>query len=596
MSPSHSRLDDALAPLFEAADTGASWFTLTGGERLFSAGDEADTLYLVKAGRLGVFREEEGKETRFLGVIRPGEPAGEMSMLADTPHTATVVALRDSEIAALPRKVFLEAAGRHPDVMIELARLMIQRARDTDGAGSDPSVFGFVSARAQPIRPFVDRVMAAVEAQGFTCRIIDHSALTSATEWFSRVEETHDYVLYIAEQEERAWAALCARQVDRLFIVGDATQAPPSQAIRHAPILDERGLTDLILMRDYRLEKPVNTAVWLDALDPARWFHVRDTVAADVDRIARVITAQSVALVLSGGGARAYAEIGALHALRDAGTPIDCIGGASMGALIGAGIAMGWPDDELEHRVRATFVKTSPLTDIALPIVAMTRGAKVMRLLEEHFGGVMIEDLPYPFFCVSSNLSSGGIITYRRGSLVQALRASISLPGVMPPVMDGDQVIVDGGVLKNFPVDVMRSLHLGPVVGVDVTIPTGIETGGGLIENPDNWWRWVLSGQWKKGPPIVSILMRSATVTTEAELAEARKITDVLILPDIPGVEIRDWKAYEPAVEAGWAATVAALSELDGPISGLRRRKAEAARERDGHTDEVLETTGQALP
>lgn len=577
-TPHRSSLDAALAPLFDDAASGASWFALTGGQPLFEAGDEADTLYLVKAGRLGVFREEEGKETRFLGVVRPGEPAGEMSLLAGTPHTATVVALRDSEVAALPRQAFLDAVGRHPEAMIELARLMVARARDTDGAGADPSVFGFISARARPIRPFVDRVRGAIEALGFSCEIVDHGALTSVAEWFSRIEESHDYVLYVAEREEIAWARLCARQVDRLFIVGDALQAPPASAVRHAPILDERGLTDLILLRDARMERPANTGVWIDAVDPARWFHARDTVAADVERIARIITAQSVGLVLSGGGARAYAEIGALHALRDAGTPVDFLGGASMGALIAAGIAMGWSDDELEHRVRDVFVRQGPLTDIALPIVAMTRGRKVMKLLKDNFGDIAIEDMPFPFFCVSSNLSTGGVKVYRRGSLVNALRASISLPGVMPPVMEDDQIIVDGGVLKNFPVDIMRALHLGPVVGVDVTIPTGIETGGGLIENPDNWWRWLISGEWKKGPPIVSILMRSATVTTEAELAEARKITDVLILPDIPGVEIRDWKAYEPAVEAGWAATVAALSALDGPVTTIRRRKAEAAR------------------
>src|SRR5215472_14189117 len=124
-------LERTLARLFENAHGAASWFTLPGGVRLFATGDPADTLYLLRAGRLGVFKHEEGSEPHFLGVIRPGEPAGEMSLIAGTPHSATVVALRDSEILALPREAFFAAAAANPTLMTELARLMILRARQS---------------------------------------------------------------------------------------------------------------------------------------------------------------------------------------------------------------------------------------------------------------------------------------------------------------------------------------------------------------------------------------------------------------------------------------------------------------------------------
>src|SRR5688572_19009435 len=125
--PREDRLEKALTELFARDGAPASWFVLTGGQRLFSAGEAAETLYLVRSGRLGVFRRDEGQATEFVGVVPAGEPVGEMSLLAGTPHTSTVVALRDSEILALPRSVFLEAARTHPDVMTELARLMIRR-------------------------------------------------------------------------------------------------------------------------------------------------------------------------------------------------------------------------------------------------------------------------------------------------------------------------------------------------------------------------------------------------------------------------------------------------------------------------------------
>ena len=97
-----------------------------------------------------------------------------------------------------------------------------------------------------------------------------------------------------------------------------------------------------------------------------------------------------ICLVLSGGGARAYAHIGAIRALREAGTPIDLLGGTSMGAIIAAGVAMEWPDEEISRRIRHAFVDSSPLSDIALPMIAMTQGRLVRERLQEHFGEVMI--------------------------------------------------------------------------------------------------------------------------------------------------------------------------------------------------------------
>lgn len=569
-SPSSERLDAALARLFEGplADR-ASWFALTAGEVLFAAGAEADTLYLLRSGRLGVFQSEGGQDLRLIGVIRPGEPTGEMALIAGTAHTATVAALRDSEIVAVPRDAFFDAARSVPEVMVELARLMIRRARDKTAGGGEPSVFGFVSARPRPIRAFVERLAAAIKAEGRTCQIIDHSALSSAADWFSRIEHAHDYVLYVAESDEPAWAALCARQVDRLFIVGSALLAPPA-VLPQGP---DAGLThhrtDLILLRDPRMSRPANTRIWIDALNPGRWFQATETSAADVERMARVVTGSAVGLVLSGGGARAYAHIGAIKALREAGIPLDFLGGSSMGAVIAAGPALGWSDEELEARIRAAFVQSDPLSDLAFPMIAMTRAGKVARLLRQTYGDIDIADMPLPFFAVSSNLTTGRLDIHRRGLLRHAMRASIAIPGVMPPVVRDGQVLVDGAVLNNFPADVMRQMNPGPLIGVDMSQARGVDAHA--LENPPSWWRWIASGAWKRGPPIVSILMRAATITTDADLEKSRALTDLLILPTPEGMDIRDWKAYDIPVAAGYAAAQKALDETDRPIGRLQR-------------------------
>lgn len=573
-APRSDRLEDALHRIFEGGkNTRASWFALTGGETLFAEGGDADTLYLLRSGRLGVFCRDpdEQRPAQFVGVIRPGEPAGEMAMLAGTHHTADVVALRDSEVLALPRDAFFEAARTEPDLMVELSRLMIQRARDRRSGGGEPSVFGFISARPRPIRAFVERIAAAIEADGFTCQVIDHSALTSAADWFGRVEDAHDFVLYVAEMDEAAWAALCARQVDRVFIVGAGLLAPPNRPMPHAGVRDAQRRTDLILLRDPRMVRPANTAVWLDAIQPGRWFQAIEGDQADAARMARVITGSAVGVVMSGGGARAYSHIGVLRALHEARVPIDFVGGSSMGAVIAAGPAMGWSQEELETRIHKSFVESDPLSDLTFPMLAMTRAHKVDRLLLEAYGETDMADLVRPFFAVSTNLTSGKIEVHRRGLMRRAMRASIAIPGLLPPIVIDGQVLVDGAVLKNLPTEVMRQMHSGPIIGVDMSEARGVDPA--LIEHPPSIWRLIVTGAWRRGPPIVSILMRSATLTTDADIESSRAATDLLIQPTPDGLDIRDWKGFDAGVAAGYLAAAEALAKLDGPVTGLRRRR-----------------------
>ena len=569
--------DSALARLFsqERAQGEATWFSLPGGQKLYSAGDPADQLYFLRTGRLGAFRREEGHEPQFLGVIRPGEPAGEMSLIAGAPHSAEVVALRDSEIFALPRDVFFEACEADAHVMTELARLMILRTRQAvhRGGVGEPSVYGFTTlGQPGPLRSLVERIAVEIGKLGYSVTCIGSEAQSAPTEWFSDVERTHDFVLYLAEAADGAWRQSVSRQVDRLFRVGRGDRKPPRGEGETPPVspLQAQQLVDLILLHPPDTSRPAGSEAWLDVAKPARLFHLRRDHDGDIARMARILSGQSVGLVLSGGGARAYAHIGAVRALRERGVPIDFLGGVSMGAVVAAGVAMGWDDAEMERRIREAFVETSPLDDIAVPLLAMTHGMKVNDRLAHHFGDVQIADLWLPFFCLSSNLTTGAYQMHRRGLLRKALRASISLPGILPPATDDNNVLVDGAVMKNFPADVMRISQLGPIVGVDVTAGRSITADD--VARPASVWRWIWSGQWRKGPPIVSLLMRAATVSTSRDLNAAREATDVLVTPDVSKVEIRDFSAYDPAVAEGYRAMITALDKLDRPVQTLRRR------------------------
>ena len=287
---------------------------------------------------------------------------------------------------------------------------------------------------------------------------------------------------------------------------------------------------------------------------------------AIIARMARVYAGRSLGLALSGGGARAYAHVGVVRALTEMDVAVDFVGGTSMGAVIAAGVAMDWDVREMDERIRDAFVVSSPLSDIAFPLLAMTRGREVERRLEKHFGDIEISDLWRPFLCVSTDLSTGGAHVHRRGLLRRAVRASLSLPGVLPPVVEDGHVFVDGALVANLPAGLVRDQHDGITIGVDVAVAEGLKPEH-LMLRPSGM-AWLTSGAWRRGPPIISVLIRSATVPTAAAMAATREAADLVIVPSIDGVELRDWKAYTPAVEAGYQATMAAGDRIATLMAG----------------------------
>ena len=273
------------------------------------------------------------------------------------------------------------------------------------------------------------------------------------------------------------------------------------------------------------------------------------------------MTGTSPGLVLAGGGARGFAHLGAIRALREAGLPIDRVGGTSMGAIIAAGLACGW--DEAEHlaRTRAAFVDGKPLSDVTLPLISLFRGRKVSSLLRTHFGDLAIEDTWLPFYSVSTNLTASRMVVERRGPLWQALRASISIPGVLPPVVVDGEILVDGAVINHFPADVMESIGRGPVIGVDIA------GGRALAAEAESLDVGVLRNlvRLRRGqaPGIVSILTRAGTVSSTAQAKALRQQLALFLEPPLESIDLLDWKSFERGIEIGYRHAAEVLERTD---------------------------------
>jgi len=553
----------------------ANWFCLPGGTLLDRHGENDSALFLVVTGSLGVFVADAQGQRRMVALVPAGETVGEMSLIAqEREHSAQLVALRDTELLRVSPEGFEALISRHPKVMMNLMQILVKRLAATtrnSGQGSRPKSFAIIPLQENlEAAPIAHRLANALAEMGSRAAVLDNQASEQSAEWFNAFEAAHDVVFYRGDSPDSAWTHQCLRQADRIFLLARSDEPLPLRPL-DLPAFKERasGLPELLLLHPpgSRAGLPEHFSLRSGMFESHH--HIRAGNKADVARLARFISGRAVGLVLAGGGARGFAHIGIIKALMEADVPFDHLGGTSMGAIIAAGLAHEWSIEELTERMRTVFVTHNPLNDFTLPLIALVRGKKASTMLMTNFGDIRIEELPKPFFCVSSDLTTGRIHEHRSGTLWRALRASVALPGILPPVTYHGHLLVDGGVMNNLPVDVMRehSMGAGPIIACDVTGELDLQARDDRYgERP--WW-WLIGQRMRGNPSIVSILMRSGTVGSEAQRRVVREQADYLIEPPMPTIGLRDWKKFDQAIKEGYETACAAIEKNGVPLTNV---------------------------
>ena len=223
-----------------------------------------------------------------------------------------------------------------------------------------------------------------------------------------------------------------------------------------------------------------------------------------------------------------------------------------MGAIIAAGLALEWGIEELTERMREAFVNHNPLSDYTLPLIALVRGKKVSAPAARAFRRCRASrKCPSPSSASPPISPPGRIHVHRAGPLWRALRASVALPGILPPVTHHGHLLVDGGVMNNLPVDVMARTRQRARSSPPTSPAKSIcrRTDDRYGERP--WW-WLIGQRMRGTPSIVSILMRSGTVGSEAQRRIVREQADYLFEPPLPDIGLRDWKKFDRAIAEGY--------------------------------------------
>ena len=258
-----------------------------------------------------------------------------------------------------------------------------------------------------------------------------------------------------------------------------------------------------------------------------------------------------IGLVLGGGGARGYAHIGALRSIEQRGLKVEAIAGCSMGGIIGALSAAGFRSDRIEEMFAG--LDLIGLLDRS-SMGGLIGGKGVTRHLEKHLPQ-NFEDLEIPLAVTAVDVQRGRLVVLNRGRLLPALRATAALPGVFAAVKHAGRVLIDGSLLNNLPVDVIRTMTLAPVVAVDTSAPADRRL---VFEDERSLWEKVRTPLVRgKRPLIFEMLMKSIDIP-QAPITSMRlslNPPEVLVRPSLdPDLKIEDYSRMDDAVKAGYDA------------------------------------------
>jgi predicted acylesterase/phospholipase RssA len=573
---------------------------LTAGQTLMRQGDMDTDYYVLVKGRLSVVVRDGQGAIIARGRVVPGEGVGEMALMMNEPRSATVNATVDSELVRFTQENFLKLVETHPRTMMAIALLTMRRLKEQYTTRHQDA---FRAIAIVPLEPDVDSAGLARELAlqlssfGRSTRVepgfsgLDFSSAPDIEQGakLAQLEHENRFTVYSCSGGMDGWSRHCAQTADLVLLcVGAASEPepglkiiPPLQGVRP----DLLGRLDLIIVHGSEWNRACRTQNWIVRTAPAEFHHIRAGNRKDVSRLARIISGQAVNLVLSGGGAKSFSQIGALQAFAKAGIPIDRAAGSSMGAYVSAIYCYDGDLQALAVRTRDEIRQRRPTRDFTLPLLSLLTGRRLNAVASAICPDWRIEDLPLRYFCVSADLGQAGVVEHFDGSLCEALHASCALPGFAPPLLSKGRLLADGGILNNLPIDLMHRHFSGSIIAVDVAaygtlqLPSKYE-----LQSPSGfellWDKINPFGKREPIPNIFDVLFRSATLSSELHGKRWGELAQLTVIPPVKEFKVTDFDRFDDFVEIGYRHTMEKLEAAEkDPVLKCKLWPGQVARE-----------------
>ena len=563
------------------------------GEVLVHEGRSANSFYLVLVGR---FLVTQSGNRHPVAEISSGQPIGEIAFLTNASRTATVTALRDSIVLRLTRDVFDDLCDAYPELWESLAQSLASRLHSTmtqdlrrpplmvrtiavvpAGRGTIPREF---------VEVFSDRlrrkgriqVVRSSTVEALVGRIDD----IQSSDFSSRLHELellHDKIVFVADGEQTEWSERVVRQADIVLSVAyfEAVAEPNAlERLAYSLLSPERRRLVLVHKRKASVE---GTALWLAGRTVEMHHHVALDTLETFDRLIRFLNGSATGLVACGGGAFCAAHVGAYKAFLERNICFDYLGGTSAGSAMMGAFALGVEPDVVNGFIERIFVTNKAMQSYTWPRYGLLDHQKFDRQLMESFRHCAIEDLWIPFFSVSTNLSRHELMVHTTGSMFFAIRASSSIPVLLPPVYTpSGEMLVDGCLLNNVPIGPMNQLKSGPNFVISFESPasemfdvnySALPSGPALIAQSVNPFT---RAHLPSAPGVIDVLTRSL-MANRNDFKDFLQEDDILLTPPLPtDVSFLDWNKHEEISEKAYHWTGHKLTQLEEDDCSLLSR------------------------
>ena len=555
--------------------------TLMSGEVLFKEGEPSDSLYIVISGRLRVVsRAAEDQSERLVADLGHGEIVGEMGLVCGEPRSATVVAIRDTNLAKLTEERFnqLEPSCVQPIYSAIIRQLASRLRNETAGIRIRKPTARCVAivglSNDVSIRTFTDSLTNELAEEGAVLRLNSERAdglfgvpgaaqsmggdgtPARFVDWLNEKETRYSKVLYEADALNSAWTARCLRQADQILVIVRAGDDYVEAGSRAAGLWGTGDASNkpriLVILHHDGNTPPTGTREWILRIPAVRHFHVRMNNERDFARLARFLNDRSVGLALGGGFARGIGHIGVIRALHELDIPIDIVGGTSMGAIIAAECAFEW---DLQKMLELTCKNSAKSVrhDYTIPVVSFMTGRKVSQALTAFGANKDIEDMWLPYFCVSANLTRAEGKVHLSGDVSRSVIASSRAPGVFPPVTWDNELLYDGGLVDIVPFDVARDLvGQGTVISVAASPPVEYRNVDfGLSFSGWEGLRRQLFSKKERLPGLLDLLMRTLDFG-RTPAARLRHLADAYLTLPLGNFTYGDFRRGSEIAEVGY--------------------------------------------
>ncbi len=557
-----------------------SWKTLNDSEILFKEGDPGDSCYIIMSGRVQAIKNYDQKNEIILGELNRGDIIGDMALITGEKRSATIKASKLTRLIYFSKDTFNSVMYNNPKALMEVSKALINRLKySSSNDKSNNLVIGVISLMSDSdTNNFLDFFIRNIKKFG-SINVIDEKNTSANEDLFNLeilieniISKTNFLILKSNDLNNTEWKSNILQYSDKVLIIGNQPDlknlSNEEQIIfNNYQDIDLKKLS-LVINHAGDTKIPRDTKIIKSIRKDIKTFHLKEISALDVGRIVRFITGNTIGLVLGGGGAKGFAHLGIYKAMNELNIPIDVIGGTSAGSIIAAQIALGLEIDEI-IRLNKSVNKLKMFKEYGFPYISLIKSKKIEQAAKLVGNNRDIEDMWVPFFAPATDLSNSKLKLFESGPIWEAIRSSGALPGIVVPHFKDNSALVDGGVLNNLPVDIMRKKHGGNIICSSCSKD---DSNAINLDSIPNQFRLFLEKIFKKEsfkkkynhiPTIPELILKMSVVSSSQLTQENIKLSNLYLELPVENYGLTDFKdkAMLNMIEIGYQYSLNRLKE-----------------------------------